>query len=71
MEAMSYCVTSQNAAKPCQDSFLVKMAMDVCCKKTSVTVTMIVMTTVMSLPLGVTTAPANQDSGFAKMAFTV
>ena len=71
MEAMSYCVTSQNAAKPCRDSFFAKMVMNVCCKKTYVTVNMFVMTAVTSLRVGVTTALESRDSGFAKMAFTV
>ena len=71
MEAMSYCVICQKAAKPSRESFLAKMAMDVFGKNTSVTVIMIVMTAVMSLPVGVTTAQANLGSGFAKMVFTV
>ena len=71
MEVMSYFVICQKAVNPNQESFLAKMAMDAYGRNTSVMVHMIVMTKVMSLPAGVTTALANQGSGFAKIIFTV
>ena len=71
MEVMSYCVIHQKAVNPNQESFLAKMAMDAYGRNTYVMVFFIVMTKVMSLPVSVTTALTNQDSGFAKIIFTV
>ena len=71
MEAMSCRVICQKTANSNLEPFLAKMAMDACGRNMSVMVNMIVLTAVMSLPAGVTTALANQGSGFAKTEFPV